>query len=164
MGDQQCHLHASRHPLLRRPRAPASWLGLRQVVPSQDRPLQGQCLARPPHCSASPADTTLTVGWGAAGCRPPAPAAQGGRPSGAAGPPPPPWPSASALPCVSAPPALWLQSLKKVDTGSVREGPEVLGRGLQQQGVLAPSLQSQSLAGNPGWQGVEGAAQAICSP
>ena len=41
----------------------------------------------------------------------------------------------------------------------MREGPEVLGRGLQQQGVLAPSLQSQNLTGNPGWQGVEG-----CSP
>ena len=33
MGDQQCHPRASRHPLLRRPRAPTSWLGLRQVCP-----------------------------------------------------------------------------------------------------------------------------------
>lgn len=61
---------------------------------------------RPPH-------TTLTQRIAAAVRRPPAPAARGGRPSGAAGPPPPPWPSASALPCASAPPALWPRSLRK---------------------------------------------------
>ena len=43
----------------------------------------------------------------------------------------------------------------------MREDPggQVFGHGLQQQRVPAPSLQSQSLAGNPGWEGAEG-----CSP
>lgn len=60
-----------------------------------------------------PHTRTLTLWHVAAGRLPPAPAARGGRPSGAAGPPPPPWPSVSALPCAPARPALWLRSLRK---------------------------------------------------
>lgn len=63
---------------------------------------------------------TLTLVCVAAGCQPGALVAQGGRPSGAAGPPPPPWPSASVLPCASARPVLWLQFLRKRDKGLAR--------------------------------------------
>lgn len=77
---------------------------------------------------------TLTLWYVAADCRPPAPAAQGGRLSGAAGPPPPPWPSVSAPPCASARPALWLRFLRGGGDNRLVRGAESKGRAHKRPG------------------------------